>query len=56
VDQWRATANAIINVGCEVLTALVMKNTIFWDITLFFFFDLLFDPVDGGNMLPRNVV
>jgi hypothetical protein len=32
VDQWRALANIVINVGFEVFTAVVMKSIAFWDI------------------------
>jgi hypothetical protein len=47
----------------EVLTAVGMKSTIFWDIrvcfaTCFhagFLLGLFFDPEDGGNMFLRNV-
>jgi hypothetical protein len=37
--------------GFEVLTAVVVKRSIFWDITL----GLFFDPEDGGDMFLRNV-
>jgi hypothetical protein len=44
----------------EVLTAVVMKSTLFWDITLCYFqtgflLGLFFDPEDGGDMfLPKR--
>jgi ABC-type uncharacterized transport system permease subunit len=54
--------NAVI-VGSEVLTAVVMKNYIFWDITgsvcyllhVGFLPGLGFEPKDGGDMFLRNV-
>jgi hypothetical protein len=32
VDQWRALADMLMSVGFEVLTTVVMKRTVFWDI------------------------
>jgi hypothetical protein len=48
-------------VGSEVLTAVHVKDTIFWDITLLglrpaFTLFGLFDPEDGGDIFVRNVV
>jgi hypothetical protein len=58
-----------IPVKFEVLTAMVMKHSIFWDITLCglfevsllstyfhacFFRRLFFDPEDGSDMFLRN--
>jgi hypothetical protein len=51
-------------VGFEVLIAVVMRSTVFWDIrrallaTCFyagFLLGLFFDPEDGGDMFLRNV-
>jgi hypothetical protein len=55
-------------VGFEVFTAVVMKSTIFWDITLCSPLSVnrrfgrtqppssaIFDPEDGGDMFLRNV-
>jgi hypothetical protein len=51
-------------VGFEVLTAVVMKSTIFWDITqniclppafTLISCSAIFDPEDGGDMFLRNV-
>jgi hypothetical protein len=51
-------------VGFEVLSAVVMKSSIFWDIsqallgTCFqagFLLGSFFDPEDGGDMFFRNV-
>jgi hypothetical protein len=51
-------------VGFEVLTAVVMKSSIFWDITpcnratyfhAGFLLGLFFDPEHGGDMFLRNV-
>jgi hypothetical protein len=51
-----------VNVGFEVLTAVVMKSTVFWDSTLLatcyhagFLLGLFFNPEDGGDMVLRNV-
>jgi hypothetical protein len=46
-------------VGSEVLKKVVMKSTIFWDITLATCFSAdvlpgLFDPEDGGDMFLQN--
>jgi hypothetical protein len=54
--------------GFEVLTAVVMKSSVFWDITLCspveavkhmlshrFLLGLVFGPEDGGEMFLRNV-
>jgi hypothetical protein len=52
-------------VGFEVSTAVVMKSTIFWDITpcsllatcfqAGFLLGIFLDPEDGGDMFFRNV-
>jgi hypothetical protein len=49
-------------VGFEVITAVVMKSYIFWDIMLCslllaicFMLGLFFDPEDGGDMFLQNV-
>jgi hypothetical protein len=53
--------NHLCPVGFEVLTAVVMKISIFWDIKLAtcfhagFLLGLFFDPEDGGDMFLRNV-
>jgi hypothetical protein len=59
-----------IAIGFQVLTAVVMRGSIFWDITLCsllkvdrrvplasdgFLLDLLFNHEDGGDMFLRNV-
>jgi hypothetical protein len=51
-----------IYVGFEVLTAVVMKSTVFWDMTPCsplklsdILFGLFFDPEDRGDMFLRNV-
>jgi hypothetical protein len=31
-EHWRALVNTVMNVGFKVLTAVLMKNIIFWDI------------------------
>jgi hypothetical protein len=47
-------------VGFEVLTAVVMRSTIFWDIrpcyllSRSFLLGLFFDTEDGGDMYFRN--
>jgi hypothetical protein len=58
------TANNFLFVGFEVLTAVVMKNTVFWDITprlptcfhAGILLGLFFEPEDGGYMFLRNVM
>jgi hypothetical protein len=58
----------IVLVGFEVLTAVVMKNTILWDMTPYSLLKAnhhtsfhacillgLFDPEDGSDMFLRNV-
>jgi hypothetical protein len=53
----------LIIVGFEVLTAVVMKSTIFWDIkpcsplsvNRRFLLNLFLDPEDGGDVFLRNV-
>jgi hypothetical protein len=71
LDQWFATwgrrdhENTNFNIGCGVLTAAVMKSTIFWDIPSCRQFNsssrlisrllALLDPEDGGDMFFRNV-
>jgi hypothetical protein len=53
-------------VGFEVLTAVIMKSTILWDIKLSrvllatcchagLLLGLFFDPKDGGDMFLRNI-
>jgi hypothetical protein len=56
----------VFSVESEVLTAVFMKRSIFWDITTYrallttcfhagFLRDVFFDPEDGGDMFLRNV-
>jgi hypothetical protein len=61
--------NYVWHIGFEVLTDVVMKSSVFWDITLCspcrallathflagFLLGSFFDPEDGGDMLLRNV-
>jgi hypothetical protein len=54
--------------GFEVLTAVVMRNGVFWHITPYsmalfccllhvgFLLDVLFDPEDGGDIFPYGVI
>jgi hypothetical protein len=54
-------------VGFEVLTAVVMKNSIFWNVTpsrkfflplvqATFLLGVFFDPLDGSDIFLRNIV
>jgi hypothetical protein len=63
MDTWLIEQSKCV----EVLTAVVLKITIFWDITPFsplllstcfyagFLLVLFFDPEDGGDMFLQNV-
>jgi hypothetical protein len=48
-----------MNIGFEVLTAVLMKSSIFWDIAPIihpgFLLGLFFDPDDIDDMFLRNV-
>jgi hypothetical protein len=50
------------NAGFEILTAVCIKSSIFWDIKLYllsascwFLAWLIFDPEDRGDVIVRNV-
>jgi hypothetical protein len=61
--QHNISETGSVFVGFEVLTAVVMKSTIFWDITpcsvlsVYVHFGGTYrDPEDGGDMFLRNFV
>jgi hypothetical protein len=64
-NQRQALVNTVLNVRFEVLTAVLTKISLFWNITpslfatffhtSFFLLGLFFDPEDGSDIFLRNV-